>query len=75
MEQTQSDSNNPQIITIIRRDMLGHECLVCFLGTYVEAATIVGQKFELVCDLCGDPIDRWLTKSQIARHTSIEDEE
>jgi hypothetical protein len=61
-----------QIISVVRRDMLGHECLRCFEGTYQEAATIVGQKFELSCDNCGDEINRWLSKSEMSLHTSVD---
>lgn len=45
-------------VTIIRRDLLGHECLLCELGTYRESH----RAEEVWCDECEHRTNRWASK-------------
>lgn len=56
------------ISTVIRRDLLGHDCLSCESGVYTE---VPFNDDVVECRHCGDELARWMTKSEILAHSIV----
>lgn len=61
-------ADTPKVFTVVRRDMLNHECLICDEGTY----KLTDFENRVRCDVCTDYAPRWMTKPEMARHTAME---